>query len=90
MSPIMLKIRNTRYFSALLLFVMMATDARSVAAAMLSAGGEHTCALRDEGRVVCWGSDAATGALPKTDHFIRLMYRYTAKRNAPHLYATIN
>jgi alpha-tubulin suppressor-like RCC1 family protein len=28
----------------------------------VAAGGEHTCSLRPDGTVVCWGSDA-TGQL---------------------------
>src|SRR5574337_1069252 len=24
----------------------------------IAAGGDHTCAARDDGKVVCWGSDA--------------------------------
>ncbi|CAN5897868.1 hypothetical protein BH20PSE1_BH20PSE1_08610 [soil metagenome] len=38
------------------------------AATTLTAGGKHTCALRFDGRVVCWG----TLASPFSHHFVQL------------------
>ena len=53
-------------------------------AVALAAGGAHTCAIDDRGRVVCWGDDRAgqAGLEPRTDrtlpHFIALPESATA------------
>ncbi|MGH8580572.1 MAG: hypothetical protein ACREVK_10805 [Gammaproteobacteria bacterium] len=51
--------------------IMVALDPPLATAAIISAGGEHTCALRDDARVVCWGSDAAAVA-PTNSPLIQL------------------
>ena len=55
-----------------MLLVLMAQS--HTMAATLSAGGEHTCALRSDGKVVCWSFYHA-GFTP-SGHFIQLSAGY--------------
>ena len=36
----------------------------------MSAGGDHTCEVRSNGSVACWGSDAAGKVTPPAGSFV--------------------
>ena len=37
--------------------------------ASVSAGGDHTCGVRSDGSVACWGRDISGGATPPAGEF---------------------
>ena len=65
-------IQVTRFLQFALLFGLVICATLAADGPLVSAGGSHTCAIRDDHSIACWGSDEDGQSTPPSGTFMQL------------------